>query len=186
MRSRIFGHAHGAFVMTFSAILNLVTSEFSVIRDERDNPLRMKHSMANVVKLGFATFCLFTILLYGARLTAILVKQEVHHGGITTMERCVEEKCTVCVPEVMLETLKRTYGNRIRYYSSALSEDVFRDLNDDPAEFKCDVGVMVKRFYNAMWSSAEETKARLGSFVWNRSCSYIVYIALQCLTHSRP
>ena len=48
-----------------------------------------------------------------------------------------------------MNTMKRLYKDRILYYASSSSTNVFRDLEKG----ECDLGLMIERRFNTMWSS---------------------------------
>ena len=50
-----------------------------------------------------------------------------------------------------MNTMKRLYKDRILYHASSSSTNVFRDLEKG----ECDLGLMIERRFNTMWSSGE-------------------------------
>ena len=103
------------------------------------------------VRLAWSVMSTFVVMLYAASLTAKLVGRRERFVGITTMEQCEKSRCTVCVPSVMEPTMRRLHENRINYHVSTSSTNVFRDLEDGA----CDLGLMIERRFNTMWSSGE-------------------------------
>ena len=143
----------GSAAYTFGAFLEFTSQDVQAGYDMRGNPVPNRAYELNLVKMAWSLFCMFVLLFYSASLTARLVQDNRVKTGITTLDECQQVKCKVCVPGVMMPTMKRLYKDRILYHASTSSTNVFRDLEKG----ECDLGLMIDRRFNTMWSSGEYT-----------------------------
>lgn len=141
----------GSAAYTFGAFLEFTSQDVQAGYDAKGNPVPNRAYEVNLVKMAWSLFCMFTLLFYTASLTARLVQDDGGKIGITTLDECQQFRCKVCVPGVMMNTMKRIYKDRILYHASSSSTNVFRDLEKG----ECDLGLMIERRFNTMWSSGE-------------------------------
>jgi hypothetical protein len=145
----------GGISHTFSACYELVAA-FPDVERTREG---FHFAPVNLVRIAWSIVAMFAVIMYSAGLIATLVNRKVVHDGITTMDECELQSCTICVPSVMVSTIQRITGMRVKIYHSTSSTDVFRDMYSD----KCDLGLMIERRYNTMWHTGEFTESQVCS-----------------------
>ena len=165
-------HLRGLVENTFGALVELTGRSFRAGGAPADEGVESIETAA--VQLAWSVMSTFVVMLYAASLTAKLVGRRERFVGITTMEQCEKSRCTVCVPSVMEPTMRRLHENRINYHVSTSSTNVFRDLEDGA----CDLGLMIERRFNTMWSS--------GEFPAETVCKYRVGASIMPIGISQP
>jgi hypothetical protein len=178
LKTRAWGIVKSLGAMLFGALLEVATLEFNVARDGNDNPLTGgPDSSANVIKLALALFTLLTFFIYSAKLTANIVEDDSTQIGLSSMEECIAQTCTVCVAAAMKDSAFRIHGGSIQYYEVPMAgEDVAKALR----EGHCDIALLIERVYATEWDSYFGTRSR------EDMCQYAFSEVVMPLTVGQP
>lgn len=107
-----------------------------------------------ILSVGFAIFALLIVSAYTANLAATLTTEILDTDGITSLSRCADKGCTLCVQPAVYSDVTDVYGDyTIDFYSAG--DGTIATFGDAILDGKCDSALLEKHSTDVLYNIDE-------------------------------